>query len=329
MNKKFICAALAALITAQGAAALASNIPGHQGTGLENFELGTKKLAPAVRKYDDIFEEAGNQYGINPNILSAVCMQESAGVNYSYRADGTPYPAWGIMQIEYTHEKPFAEFGLDTTGEKWTLQDRLDPEKAIPYAAYLLSESLYKYNDDYVKMIQAYNFSDVVLDRIIKAVGNAWLDERINAASYADNWKYSSYGDPLYAEHVLAYFTNSLDYKGARVRLNNELIKFSDQHPIIENGTTLVPIRAISESLDADVDWNGESSTVTIDKDGVIISLKIGSDTGYVDGSPYELNMPAEIYNDRTMVPLRFAAKSLGFEVDWDGETRTVHIDEL
>lgn len=61
-------------------------------------------------------------------------MQESSGRNLSYRDDGSEYPAWGIMQIENTLEKSFAKFGEDTTGEKWTLQDRLDPTKAVPFA---------------------------------------------------------------------------------------------------------------------------------------------------------------------------------------------------
>jgi len=37
-----------------------------------------------------------------------------------------------------------------------------------------------------------------------------------------------------------------------------------DSPPIIVNGRTLVPIRAISESFGAEVEWNPETSTVTI-----------------------------------------------------------------
>lgn len=304
----------------------ASRIPDHRGTDLDLFEIGTKELSARVSKYSELFKQAGDQYGIDPNILAAVCMQESSGINYSIRDDGTEYPAWGIMQIEYTHEKAFAAFGLDRTGVAWTLNDRLDPEKAIPYAAYLLSESLYRYDDDYIKMLQAYNFGDTVLDRIINAVGDKWLDERINAAKYADNWKYEKYGDALYAEHVLAYYHNNIDYIGAKVRKDGELIKFNDQYPIIKDGITLIPVRAVSEKMGAEVEWDGENGVVTIDKDGTVIKLYTGTHDAYVDGEKYTLDHSAEIINNRTLVPLRFVAESLDLTVNWDGETRTVEI---
>ena len=42
----------------------------------------------------------------------------------------------------------------------------------------------------------------------------------------------------------------------------------------------------------------------------------------------YELDVAADIINDRTMVPLRFAAEALGCEVEWDGDARTVVIEK-
>lgn len=330
MKIKKIAAAAASIMMAidvSANAAADAYIPGHVGTSLEGFEIGTKQLVNNVKQYDDIFEDAGRQYGIDPNILAAVCMQESAGVNYSYREDGTEYPAWGIMQIEYTHEKAFAQFGLNRTGTEWTLEDRLDPEKAVPYAAYLLSESLYRYDRDYIKMLQAYNFGETVLNRIIEAKGDDWLSERVNAAKYADNWQYESYGDPEYAEHVLVYYSDRLDNVSAYVTVDGEAVKFNDQYPIIEDGRTLIPIRALGETLGAKVDWDEDDRSVTITRGGTEIELKIGDTSAYVDGAEHELDTAAEILNGRTMVPLRFAAETLGFDVDWDQESRTVTID--
>lgn len=324
MKMKRIAALAAAFTLVGGAAALGDGIRGHSGTELEGFELGTKSLARRVTDYSEIFAEAGRQYGIDPNILAAICMQESAGINYSYREDGSAYPAWGIMQIEYTHEKSFAEFGRKRTGEAWTLSDRLDPEKAVPYAAYLLSESLHRYDGDYVKMIQAYNFGDVVLDRIIAAAGSGWLNERANAAKYADNWKYNRYGDALYAERVLSYYSPVMDNVSAAVVADGKRVRFEDQYPIIENGRTLIPIRALGEALGAEVDWDGDDRRVYINKDGTDIELTIGASDAYVDGVLYELDAAAEIINDRTMVPLRFAAEAFGCEVGWNDGTVTV-----
>lgn len=309
-----------------GATSVSAKISDHSGTSLTGFDIGNKSVSQRVMQYEEYFTREGDRYGIDPNILAAVCMQESAGTNYSYREDGTSYPAWGIMQIEYTHEKSFARFGENRTGEKWTLEDRLDPEKSIAYAAYILSESLYRYDGDYIKMLQAYNFGDTVLDRIINAVGDDWLSERKNAAKYADNWKYSKYGDALYVEHVLAYYGDAMEYSGAKVRIDDELVKFSEQHPIIEEGTTLIPVRAVSETLGAEVDWDGGTGKVTIANDDYTIMLYTGSSTAYVNGDTYELECSAEVVNGRTLVPLRFVAEAFGNNVEWDGTTRTVYI---
>ena len=320
---KKIAAILAALCMFN-CTAFAARIPDHNGTNLELFEIGTKKLNKAVKGYSDLFKSAGDQFGVDPNILAAVCMQESGGVNYKYYSDGTPRPAWGIMQIEYTNEKAFAKFGLERTGTAWTLEDRADPSKAIPYAAYLLSEALYKYEYDYIKMLQSYNFGETVLDRILAAAGDDWLDERKNAVSYVSNWPYESYGDALYPERVLAYYTNDIDYVGAKVMLNGRLVKFTEQYPIIDNGTTLVPIREVSQMLKAQVSWDGDNGIAHVKKEGKDIELHTGTTTAYINGIECTLEVSAEVVNGRTLVPLRFVAEALDMDVMWHGDTRMV-----
>lgn len=325
MIKKIITAAAAVMMLAQ--TALAVQIPDHRGTDISAISGGTKRLSAKVTTYNELFKIYGDQYGVDPNILSAICMQESGGVNYSYRNDGTPYAAWGIMQIEYTNEKNFAQFGYDNYETYWTLNDRLDPYKSVQYAAYLLSEALYKYDCDYAKMLQSYNFGQTVLDRIVEAKGGDWLSERQNAVKYVTNWGYKSYGDAEYIEHVLAYYyPNNISYVGAKVRMNGTLVKFSDQYPIIRNGTTLIPIRAISEHLGASVTWDGAASHAQIIKGGQAIDLYTGSDTAYINGQAYTLEVPATEINNRTLVPLRFVAEAMGVQVNWDGTTMTVEL---
>lgn len=329
--KRIIGLILTAAICVSSVTALASGvIPDHQGTSLDGFEVGTMKLSSAVKQYNKLFKAAGDQYGVDPNLLAAICMQESSGINWSYREDGSKMPAWGIMQIEYTLENAFKEFGIKTTGEEWTLEDRLDPEKAIPFAASLISDSLIKYECDYAKMLQSYNFGQTVLNRILDATeGEEWLDERKNAASYATNWSYPTYGDAEYIEHVLRYYHNDIDYIGAKVRVNDKLIAFEDQFPIIlDEGYTFVPVRGVAEALGADVEWDHKNYQAIIEKNGVEIIIPIDDDYAYVDYEPYLLDSPSRLVNGRTMVPLRFVAESLDCEVDWDGETRTVIITE-
>lgn len=328
--KKLLCTLLAAAAVSMGTNTAFANgaIPDHRGTPMIGIETGTASLSKNVLQYGELFEMAGDQYGVDPNLLAAICMQESSGRNLSLRDDGTEYPAWGIMQIEYTLEEEFADFGERTTGVRWTLEDRLDPGKAVPFAAWLISQSLYKYDCDYMKMIQAYNFGEYILDKIIESKGDEWLDERKNAVSYTINWGYRSYGDAEYIEHVLRYYHNYLSYRSAKIRLNGTLVKFEDQSPFIEDGRTLIPVRALSQTLGASVTWDAKNKRAAINRGSDTIIIAEGDTTAYINNTPVQLDVPARIINGRTMVPLRFAAETFGLTVNWDENTKTVELTD-
>ena len=110
-----------------------------------------------------------------------------------------------------------------------------------------------------------------------------------------------------------------------KVTYNGEEIEF-DQNPVVENGRTLVPLRAIFEKLGADVDWNSETKTVTATKGDVKISLTIDSTNAVKNGENITLDTAAKVINNRTLVPVRFVAEALGTDVGWDNETRQVLI---
>lgn len=110
------------------------------------------------------------------------------------------------------------------------------------------------------------------------------------------------------------------------VILNGSVIdcaSYGQQATIVE-GRTLVPLRAIFEALGAGVEWNQETKTVTSVLDETEIKLTIGEKTLYKNGEKIELDVPALIMNNRTLVPARAVAESFGVEVDWDSKTRTV-----
>jgi len=111
---------------------------------------------------------------------------------------------------------------------------------------------------------------------------------------------------------------------GVKVTLNGAEIKFDDQPPIIENGRTLVPLRAIFEALGASIDWNPSTKTVTATKSSTTITLSIGSNIMTVNGKNITLDVPAQIKNGRTLVPTRAVAEAFGIKVGWNQETQTV-----
>lgn len=173
------------------------------GGEIQGIQTGTDALSSDVQKYADTFNQAGQQYGVDPAFLEAISMQESGG-----KADSNNGAALGLMQIENggtTDE--FIQFGK-SLGQDWSADDRADPTKAIPFAAKRISDLIKHYNGDYLKVTQAYNFSQYSLDALIKAFGDKWMDHRAEVGQY-NGTGLSSYGDPQYVEHVLRYYTGS------------------------------------------------------------------------------------------------------------------------
>ena len=113
-----------------------------------------------------------------------------------------------------------------------------------------------------------------------------------------------------------------------RVIVNGDEVAFPDQKPAIVNDRTLVPLRAIFEALKAEVAWNDETKTVTSKKGDISISLAINSDQLYQNGTPKTLDVPAQIMNGRTMVPVRANSEAFQCQVGWDQNTRTVTVEE-
>lgn len=100
-----------------------------------------------------------------------------------------------------------------------------------------------------------------------------------------------------------------------------------DQPPIIQDDRTLVPMRKIFEALDAQVIWDEPSQSVTAVRGTDVILFRIGEAGLYKNGQlVYTMDVPAQILNDRTLVPLRAVAESLGAGVGWDGVNYVIDI---
>lgn len=96
---------------------------------------------------------------------------------------------------------------------------------------------------------------------------------------------------------------------------------------------TMVPVRAISEGLGADVAWNAEDRVVTLSFDGLngthSVQMTIGLMSYTVDGASASMELAPVIVDGRTFVPLTAASTALGAEVTWDAGTRTVHVEAV
>lgn len=111
--------------------------------------------------------------------------------------------------------------------------------------------------------------------------------------------------------------------------VNGEKIDFSDdQEPVIQNGRTLVPFRAVFEKIGAKVDWFEDIKRCQAEYGGITAGITIGDTTVSLgEAAQIESDVPAQIINGRTMVPLRILSESIGAGVDWNGTTRTITVN--
>ncbi len=132
--------------------------------------------------------------------------------------------------------------------------------------------------------------------------------------------------------HMFGEILNPFGYKMNHITIlvhDDKLV--TDTAAYIKNDRVMVPMRNIFEAEGASVSWNGETREVTAIKDGITVVLTIDSNIIRANNNGTEaeivLDCPVEITNDYTMIPLRAISETLGFEVGWDGETKTVTVN--
>ena len=100
--------------------------------------------------------------------------------------------------------------------------------------------------------------------------------------------------------------------------------------PFLEEDITMVPLRALSESLGFTIIWQDDQSPIRCVKDGRTIALRLGEATVEVEADgvsePGILPKAAHLQGDTTVVPLRFFSETLGYDVDWNPETYTADV---
>jgi len=99
-----------------------------------------------------------------------------------------------------------------------------------------------------------------------------------------------------------------------------------DVQPQIVAGRTLVPMRKIFEAFGATVEWNEETKTITATKDSTVITMQINNTTLKKGDRNMKLDVPPQIVDDRTLVPVRAIGESFGAQVLWKAGTKTVQI---
>ena len=115
----------------------------------------------------------------------------------------------------------------------------------------------------------------------------------------------------------------------------------TDDTPYLSNGRTLVPFRAIFEKLGFEVSWVAEGKQINAERrtsknrvrcniqtieNRMVVTFDdyVTESSGFVNDTSFEI--PPQIVNGKTYIPLRAVSEALGCKVDWNSNTKTITI---
>ncbi len=97
----------------------------------------------------------------------------------------------------------------------------------------------------------------------------------------------------------------------------------------IVDSRTLVPVRFIAETYNADVLWDGATHTVTLKLADKTVTIVLGEKSIKINDNVITIDVPAQSIEGRTMLPLRaFVEQVMGKTVFWDARGLIVITDE-
>ena len=105
-----------------------------------------------------------------------------------------------------------------------------------------------------------------------------------------------------------------------------EIDKGRGTAPVVVNGRTLVPIRAIVESFGGEVLWDDSTKSITLKLEDDTITLYVNKKTAHLNGKSKTLDVAPAIINERTFLPIRFVAEGFNLGVAWNDKSKTVSI---
>ncbi|WP_458407350.1 copper amine oxidase N-terminal domain-containing protein [Anaerotignum sp.] len=153
------------------------------------------------------------------------------------------------------------------------------------------------------------------------------LEEGMQRIEDEDNIELTGAAERMNSEEAQTEVIPSSDR--TRVHLDGKSSD-NDFSSIIRDDRTYLLMRFITDELGADVTWDAEEQSVTIEKGDLEIVIFIGQSYALVNGEKVVLDAPAFVKNGNAYLPLRFVAENLGAEVIWNSADRTVtiHYDE-
>lgn len=169
-----------------------------------------------ANRYDDIFEEMANRYGVDKEYLKAQACQETGGEHYGNLGD---QPAWGIMQIERSANLGSTIYGYNFETEEWesieiTEENLKDVRTNIQIGTMIAQDCFYQSEYNILYGVTRYNMGAGNMRSIIRTCcerENLSQDEALDSKTNPIWLKYrdaAGCGDEEYVEHVFRFLPN-------------------------------------------------------------------------------------------------------------------------
>ncbi len=292
------------------------------GDGLQTEEHAVEQFKKFYSYVNMVYPQVKAVFYFNVDIDGLHKLSGSSRLKAAYNEITTKTNA-GMAASLYNKQKGYTRFS--------TINENIDTLKLALYAEYPtgvpsdISYTLdgaglpYSNTVPYTTSISVSNLSQ----------GRHVLSVAVSNSGYYTSKDYEFFVGP---DNFVTNSQAALDYYIATrpnitVKLKGAPISFSQQ-PILFNDSTLVPLRAIFEALNADVQWESATQTITAKKGSTTIKLQIDSISMTVNGREKILNAPAKLICGSTLVPVRAISEALNCQVGWDGATQTVTIEE-
>ncbi|HBY20843.1 MAG TPA: hypothetical protein DEG71_07525 [Clostridiales bacterium] len=183
--------------------------------------------------------------------------------------------------------------------------------------------------------------------------GDMELTMASDGMSFTGKWRYGSTGSwgnweggkrttpiilaPSTETPVINTIGIDLEYREIVLQIDNPMMTVNKVQqeidpgrgtvPILHNGRTVLPIRAVVEALGGTVGWNENEKKVTINVRNTTLELWLDKNTMRSGGIEKKIDVAPTAINGRTMVPVRFIIDNIpGCLLEWNNDTRSAVI---
>lgn len=96
---------------------------------------------------------------------------------------------------------------------------------------------------------------------------------------------------------------------------------------IVVNQTTLVPIRALSEAMGVEINYEQATQKITVVSKGITTIMYPNNATATINQKEVKMTVAPKAIDGTTYVPLRFVGEAIGATVNYDNATAVISVN--